>query len=98
MKNITYLLVVVILFLSACSKEDDLLLDDISYNGEFSNSLFTDEQGHQGEMTASTGALMWLKDIYNVDLSTNDFDTVFNTDLHSVAEDAMNSHNSDYNQ
>ena len=78
--------------------QDDLLLDDIEYMGEFENSLFTDALGHQGEMTAQTGALMWLKGLYNVDLTTNDFDTGFNTDLHTVAEEAMNSHDPDYNQ
>ena len=41
---------------------------------------------------------MWLKGIYKVDLSTNDFDTSFNTDLHTVAEDAMNSHDPNYNK
>ena len=78
--------------------QDDLLQDDIEYVGEFENALFTDAFGHQGEMTAQTGALMWLKGIYNVDLSENDFDTGFNTDLHTVAEEAMNSHDPDYNQ
>ena len=77
--------------------KDDLLLDSILETGPFEISLFTDEQGHQGEMTAYTGALMWLKGIYKVDLSTNDYVTGFNTDLHTVAEDAMNSHDPDYN-
>ena len=76
--------------------KDDLLLDSILETGPFETSLFTDEQGHQGEMTAYTGALMWLKGIYKVDLSTNDYVTGFNTDLHTVAEDAMNSHDPDY--
>ena len=78
--------------------KDDLLLDSILETGPFEISLFTDEQGHQGEMTAYTGALMWLKGIYKLDLSANDFDTGFNTDLHTVAENAMNSHDPDYNQ
>ena len=76
--------------------KDGLLLDNIAYIGPFETSLFTDTEGHQGEITASTGALMWLKSIYKVDLSTNDYDTGFNTDLHTVAEDAMNSHDPDY--
>ena len=76
--------------------KDGLLLDNILETGPFETSLFTDEQGHQGEMTAYTGALMWLKGIYKVDLSTNDYVTGFNTDLHTVAEDAMNSHDPDY--
>ena len=77
--------------------KDNLLLDNIDYMGPFETSLFTDTHGHQGEITASTGALMWLKGIYKVDLTTNDYDTGFNTDLHTVAEDAMNSHDPDYN-
>ena len=76
--------------------KDGLLLDNIAYIGPFETSLFTDTEGHQGEITASTGALMWLKGIYKVDLSTNNYDTGFNTDLHKVAEDAMNSHDPDY--
>ena len=76
--------------------KDSLLLDNIEYLGPFETSLFTDTNGHQGEITASTGALMWLKGIYKVDLTTNDYDTGFNTDLHTVAEDAMNSHDPDY--
>ena len=78
--------------------KDNLLLDNIEYIGPFETSLFTDTNGHQGEITASTGALMWLKGIYKVDLTTNDYDTGFTTDLHKVAQDAMNSHDSDYNQ
>ena len=78
--------------------KDSLLLDNIDYMGPFETSLFTDTHGHQGKITASTGALMWLKGIYKVDLTTNDFDTGFNTDLHTVAEEAMNSHDPDYNQ
>ena len=78
--------------------KDNLLLDNIEYIGPFETSLFTDTNGHQGEITAFTGALMWLKGIYKVDLTTNDYDTGFTTDLHKVAQDAMNSHDSDYNQ
>ena len=78
--------------------QDNLLLDDVSFMGPLESSLFTDEKGHQGEIITQTGTFMWLKAIYNVDLSTNDFDTGFNTDLHEVAEDAMNSHDPNYNQ
>ena len=78
--------------------KDSLLLDNIEYIGPFETSLFTDTHGHQGEITAYTGALMWLKGIYKVDLTANDFDTGFNTYLHTVAEEAMNSQDPDYNQ
>ena len=78
--------------------KDSLLLDNIAYIGLFETSLFTDTHGHQGEITTSAGALMWLKGIYNVDLTTNGFDTGFNTDLHTIAQDEMNSHDPNYNQ
>ena len=78
--------------------QDGLLLDSISHTGPYSSSLFTDVKGHQGKMIVYTGALMWLNGLYQVDLSENEFITGFNTDLHSVAEMIMNSHDPDYNQ
>jgi len=78
--------------------QDDLLLDDITFMGPFATSLFTDVKGHQGEIIAYTGALMWLNAIYKVDLKTNGFDKDFNTDLHKVADNAMNIHDPNYNQ
>ena len=78
--------------------QDGLLLDSISHTGPYNSSLFTDEKGHQGKMIVYTGALMWLNGLYQVDLSDNNFTTGFNTDLHSVAQMIMNSHEPDYNQ
>ena len=43
-----------------------------------------------------TGALTWLNGLYGVNLRTNDFDTGFNTDLHSIAESIMDLHDPDY--
>jgi len=39
-----------------------------------------------------------LNALYGVQLRTNDFDTGFNTDLHTIAEEIMDNHNSDYKQ
>ena len=47
-------------------------------------SLFVDDKGHQGDIIIETGSLLWLKSIYNVDLSTNTYETGFNTDLHEI--------------
>ena len=74
-------------------RKDSLLLDDISYRGNRENSLFTDEKGHQGDIIINTGALMWLESIYSVDLDENDYETGFNTDLHSIAQDILDSYN-----
>ena len=74
-------------------QKDSLLLDSISYRGNRENSLFTDEKGHQGDIIINTGALMWLESIYSVDLDENDYETGFNTDLHSIAQDILDSYN-----
>ncbi len=76
--------------------EDNELLDDITRFGPQETSLFTDAKGHQGDIIREAGGLLWLTSIYGVDLSTFDYDTGFNTDLHAVAENVSNSHDSDY--
>ena len=76
--------------------EDGQLLDDIMFMGPYQNALFTDEKGHQGQLITTTGALMWLNGIYKEDLDTNDFNTGFNTDLHTIAKTEMNNHDPNY--
>ena len=78
--------------------QNDVLLDDISLFGSFESAIFTDDKGHQGEIIAYAGTLIWLNAIYGVHLRTNDFDTGFNTDLHTIAEEIMDNHDSDYKQ
>lgn len=79
-------------------KLDDELLDDISMFGPQETSIFTDEKGHQGDINRETGGLIWLNSIYGVDLSTYDYDTGFNTDLHEIAEQIINDHDPNYKQ
>ena len=78
--------------------QNDLLLDDISLFGSFEDAIFTDDKGHQGEIIAYAGTLIWLNAIYGVHLRTNDFDTGFNTDLHTIAEEIMDAHDPNYKQ
>ena len=66
---------------------DNELLDDISMVGPKSSSIFTDEKGHQGQIVIETGTMIWLNSIYNVDLSSFNYDTGFTTDLHSISQD-----------
>ena len=75
---------------------DNELLDDISMVGPRSSSIFTDERGHQGQIVFETGTMIWLNSIYNVDLSSFNYDTGFTTDLHAVAQDIIDSHDSNY--
>lgn len=79
-------------------KLDDLLEDEISMFGSSSNSIFTDQKGHQGEIVQETGALVWLESIYQIDLSTHNYDTGFQTNLHQIAEEIANSHYPNYKQ
>ena len=78
--------------------ENDLLLDDVSLFGSYDDSIFTDPKGHQGKIVVYTGALVWLNGLYGVNLRTNEFDTGFNTDLHTIAEEIMDLHDPNYKQ
>ena len=78
--------------------ENDLLLDEVSLFGSYDDSIFTDTKGHQGKIVVYTGALVWLNGLYGVNLRTNEFDTGFNTDLHTIAEEIMDLHDPNYKQ
>jgi hypothetical protein len=67
---------------------DNELLDDIS--------RFVDTKGHQGDIIIETGSLVWLNSIYSVDLSNFSYETGFNTDLHEIAKQIMDSHDPNY--
>ena len=75
---------------------DNELFDDISMVGSKSSSIFTDEKGHQGQIVIETGTMVWLNIIYNVDLSSFNYDTGFTTDLNAIAQDIIDSHDSNY--
>lgn len=75
---------------------DNLLLDDIQMFGPKPTSIFTDAKGHQGQIVIETGTLVWLNSIYREDLNNNNYETGFNTDLHTVAKEIMDSHDSNY--
>ena len=77
---------------------DNELLDDISMVGPKSTSIFTDEKGHQGQIVIETGTMIWLNSIYDVDLSSFNYDTGFTTDLHAIAQDIINDHDPNYKQ
>jgi len=77
---------------------DGLLLDQIDMFGSSAYSIFVDSKGHQGEIVKKTGGLVWLNSIYNVDLSTFNYETGFNTDLHEIAKQIMDNHDSNYKQ
>lgn len=77
-------------------KQDNLLQDDIEMFGPKPISIFTDQKGHQGQIVIEAGTLLWLNSIYGVDLSTNSYQTGFNTDLHGLAQQISNAHDPNY--
>ena len=79
-------------------KLDNDLLDDIGLMGAKPTSLFTDQKGHQGQIIIETGSLVWLNSIYGVDLTTNTYNTGFNTDLHAIAQRIVENHDPNYRQ
>lgn len=77
---------------------DNQLLDDITMTGPQAMSIFTDTKGHQGDIVRETGGLIWLNSIYHVNLNTNPYETGFNTDLHEIAKQITDNHESNYKQ
>jgi hypothetical protein len=64
--------------------------------GPKSTSIFSDEKGHQGQIVIETGTMVWINSIYNVDLSSFNYVTGFNTDLNYIAQDIIDNHDSNY--
>jgi hypothetical protein len=77
---------------------DNELLDDISRFGPRTTSLFVYNKGHQGDIIREAGSLLWLKSIYGVNLTTFSYATGFNTNLHEVAKNIFDNHDSNYKQ
>lgn len=75
---------------------DNSLQDDISMFGQEETSIFTDYKGHQGQIVIETGTLIWLNCIYNVDLTQNEYKTGFETNLHNIAKDIVDNHDTNY--
>ena len=77
-------------------QQDSQLLDEITLFGPKQTSIFTDEKGHQGEIVRVTGGLLWLNSLYHVDLSTHNYTTGFQTDLHEIAQQVSQNHDPNY--
>ena len=76
--------------------QDNLLLDTIAFRGAKATSLYTDEKGHQGDIIINAGTLIWLNSIYKVNLTNNTYNTGFQTNLHTIAQDIMNAYDPAY--
>lgn len=61
------------------------------------DGIFRDSFGHADDILVELGRLVWLRAIYDVDLSTYDYDPGYETDLIAIAEAIMDAHDPDYN-
>ena len=77
-------------------QKDNELLDQIDLFGPKSSSIFTDQKGHQGDIVIETGGLIWLNSLYQVNLQSHVYETGFTTDLHEIANQIMENHDSNY--
>ena len=72
------------------------LPDAPNLQGNASNSIFTDNLGHAGDILVDLGRLVWLNAIYDVDLANYSYGPSYNTDLHAVAKAIMDGHDPAY--
>jgi len=72
------------------------LPDAPNLQGNASNSIFTDNLGHAGDILVDLGRLVWLNAIYDVDLANYSFGPSYNTDLHAIAKSIMDAHDPEY--
>jgi len=59
--------------------------------------LFTDNKGHPGPIVKELSALIWLRAIYGVQMSTYNYDHGYDADLLGIADAIMDAHNPAYN-
>lgn len=65
--------------------------------GNATNSIFTDNLGHPGDILRDLGRLVWLNAIYDVDLTAYTYGPSWgSTDLKAIAKTIMDAHDPDY--
>jgi hypothetical protein len=60
------------------------------------DAIFRDSFGHPDDILVELGRLVWLRAIYDVDLSSYDYDPGFATDLKAIADAIMDGHDPAY--
>jgi hypothetical protein len=65
--------------------------------GNAASSIFTDNLGHPGDILRDLGRLVWLRGIYDVDLSIYSYGPSWGaTDLNAIASSIMDDHDPNY--
>ena len=72
-------------------------LDQISRFGLTQLRCLLMIRGIKVKLSLKQGSLTLVKSIYNVDLSTNTYETGFNTDLHEMFNNIYSNHDTEYN-
>ena len=60
------------------------------------DAIYRDAFGHADDILVALGELVWLRALYDVDLTNYAYDPGFQTDLKSIASDIMAEHDSAY--
>ena len=72
------------------------LPDAPNLQGNASNSIFKDNLGHAGDILVDLGRLVWLRALYDVDLTNYSYGPSYATDLNALATAIMDGHDPDY--
>ena len=72
------------------------LPDVTTMTGDKDEAIFVDKKGHPGNILTDLGRLVWLRSIYNVDLSTYAHDPGYQTDLKELAQTITDGHEGHY--
>ena len=68
-------------------------LPDVSLlTGNTNQAIFTDSKGHAAEILRELGTLVWLRALYDVDVTLLDYDPGYVTDLKAIAQMIMDEH------
>jgi hypothetical protein len=72
------------------------LPDAPNLQGNASNSIFKDNLGHAGDILVDLGRLVWLRALYDVDLTNYSYGPSYATDLNALATAIMDGHDPEY--
>lgn len=61
------------------------------------DAIFRDNLGHADDILLALGELVWLRALYDVDISSYSYDPGFQADLHGIADAIMDAHDPVYN-
>ena len=76
--------------------DDGNLPDVTAMTANPGDAIYRDALGHADDILIELGRLIWLRAIYDVDLTTFNYDPGYITDLKQLAQDIMDAHDPNY--